>query len=812
MIKLRNKLNNKGETFVMVLVTTLFVAILATIVIIITRYALKNYQLRKQGTDSFYSAEKALNEFESSLRSTTNEAFGKAYTIWLQQYSSLTGEKSEEKFFELFRDYFTESITDKVLKLFDDNELVSGNHKINDPVGTGGLMLSYKEFYKDDVKDDGSGVVLPVGERYVIYMEPPTIRTDANGKIQIADGRVGIENIKIMYVAPDGTAKKIETDISIKVDYPGLLGDRSTGTFNEFCSDYIFISDGEIKNDAGLKAEIDGNVYAGTGINFAGFGGAGNTIVESNKNNTNFISNVQRVIISRAALTVSNKAEVIISTGCDYRDGATLAASVFADYSDRTGVWVKDIIIDDSSSNSVNTKLDITGSCFVADNLELNAAYSYFKMHSGNGLSSKFIGYSMTNKINGIPQAVGSSAIVVNGANSTLDLTEANAVVVAGKTFISFPENTEYEGVKGQYSSQMGESATFKALQSAYLVPGELLSVGHNPVTAEEFYAGIDVDMSKRAVSGLRMSNYVDMSTSTSGYRTFVVRYGATTMVYYYLNFRNPNKAAEYFRDYFTRFPDLNNDRMQQFGSAGKLAFNYAKMISTGNIIGYENGQMTVNGTLDPNGDSAYQTNTYNDDDLDDLQIKYSSMFAGLCGKLDPDYSGTSGKSLTAQVVNFESVKNLYDVDVVGSTVSVESQGSGLSIMTIENVFNSQNLTSPVRFVDVPGTNECYLVIIGKNVTISQLVSAYNGRNVRGVIVVSKGNVTLNAVSINGMIIAGGDIILRGNSTTYKADPATVNNLIANDFFVNSLFSVGSIHGTIDGSDFITVDHENWKK
>lgn len=81
-----------------------------------------------------------------------------------------------------------------------------------------------------------------------------------------------------------------------------------------------------------------------------------------------------------------------------------------------------------------------------------------------------------------------SSAIVINGKNTTMDLSGLEKIMLAGKNYIA---SSQIAGKRTNSNDVMtGESLTVKGTQLAYLAPSEILADGNctNPMTYQEYF------------------------------------------------------------------------------------------------------------------------------------------------------------------------------------------------------------------------------------------------------------------------------------------------------------------------------------
>lgn len=101
------KLNNKGAALVSVLVITTFIAILATTMLYLAATNYRQKLTDYQNKDSFYTAEKALDELKSAMVGDVQDAYYKAYRKISSQLLYLENEDERQK---KFQDYFLEEL------------------------------------------------------------------------------------------------------------------------------------------------------------------------------------------------------------------------------------------------------------------------------------------------------------------------------------------------------------------------------------------------------------------------------------------------------------------------------------------------------------------------------------------------------------------------------------------------------------------------------------------------------------------------------------------------------------------------------
>lgn len=726
------KWNNTGSTLVMVLVCMLFVGIIASLVLTLTMRNVENTATISDASGNFYTGENVIDEVQANLEQIADRAAREAYVQWLQTINLMSVEEQKTAFKQLFAERFVTLVENEFLSKF--------------TAGTQDDLLV--KFDSSNVKWGGT---------------IPTVRN--NG-----DGTVSVCGVSIEYLDNTGGAARISTDLVFSLDNPGFQMNMISGT-NVKCAEYVIIADSQISAMETTGGIIQGSLYGG-GID-----------TDTGKYTKDGI-----VLGNMSSLAI-NADKLLTRTGIRLGGSSNTSVTIkgYDSKFDFTGtlhycdIWARNIDLEGGAST--DTKLQVQGNCYVADDLTLESERSSF------GLTGQYYGYSASS-INSTP--AGSSAIVVNGKNSKLDLKKASTVWIAGKSFISVPSQWGVKSSTDSVAFMQGESIAYRGTQAAYLLPGDCIpSIGHNPMTSDEYRSlfsefnangtpkesslkndAIDISVSRKK-GGVRLEDYVNRSKP---YRSVSVLYNASTsMVYLYLNFQSADKAAAYFAAYEQTYDDLVQNRMAMLEN-GTIEFDPASLVSTGNVVGYSANTVAFSG----------RTDNYNSIRVEDMQLELESKYAGLVTSLDESYSGADINSgrLTETLVDYSKVA---DRNIA---------------YAVENMELPESITeeSKLQVGD-------YKLITGKDITIEKSMNA---------IVIASGNVTIKGgAKITGLIIAKGNVTLLGGANLYS-DKYHVSYLINNDKNVRPYFIIGDqVQGDdkeIFTSDLLHVSYDNWKK
>ena len=233
--------DNRGASFVMVIVAMAIVAILAVTILWI---ALANLQMKttdEKNTDNFYSAESVLDQICTGLEGDMSAAYTEGYSKVMQSYKT----KGNAVNNEANRQASFVNTYVAALKL-----------RLADPGDAQGLTYSMDKIkgYVDSSlsKTDSSGKpVYPHAE--VTSVSTPQLKTYQN--------RTVLEGIKVEYTDEKGYKSIIQTDISLAV--PTMSFTASGGVPELFTYSLVGNTGLEIGNGA-HNVNLEGNLYAGS--------------------------------------------------------------------------------------------------------------------------------------------------------------------------------------------------------------------------------------------------------------------------------------------------------------------------------------------------------------------------------------------------------------------------------------------------------------------------------------------------------------------------------------------------------------------
>ena len=462
--KLRHN-DDHGSSFVLVIVATTFMCILASAILMgaMMTYKLKFYKLNS--LNNFYEVETALDEMYAGVGAATNEHLYSAYTTTAelvvvydtkaQAYTTLDNKSANELFKKLFMTGFVADTNYKSLKNVTDT-----------------LQSFISNEY--DAVDNPDGVRLDTSNMKLIYTDANNKTTTQyyknNGGIK-TEKQSGYENDKVQSVtfknvcvkrsvnlqgSTAGTYEQsITTDIVLTEPEYNVSFDTSSVS-NNTLYEYAILADmgvevGEDNDNRTTDAQVKGNIYAASDYYNKDYNDVAETKVTNKYESkpttmwgTKESSAYSGIFVNGKNSTLTLNSDVVVCSG-------SLAAYNGAEInlSGRTQtlseLWADNIVIGGKDGGSLKASAD----AYIFDDTELNAEKASLKFTQGS-----YFGYSYnaqdTRSLNYLRQkgylATGyklrshfsDSAIIVNGKNSTLDLQDLNSLYIAGKSYIEF--------------------------------------------------------------------------------------------------------------------------------------------------------------------------------------------------------------------------------------------------------------------------------------------------------------------------------------------------------------------------------------
>jgi len=734
--------DNRGSSILMVILVAAGIGVMAAIALWVS---LRNVQMKTTDAEikeSFYSAEGVLEQVKAGVKEKAEAAYKEAVTKDLENFAKY-GNSSQTP-----AGAASSTVSEKARRAEDFKRNFKDTFKRSIDRGSSG------EYNIKSISNlvDQSLLNSPTYPYAVVSAMNGGFSRD-EGILKDEDDKLVLKGIKVRYVSEDEQVSEIVTDITVAVPKPDVVA--ATSDLDLF--EYAIIGDKGVEVTAG-NVNIKGSVYAG-------FSDSLNRQAFVTGSYTN-VGLYDKTLIANGTVNVANNASLKASPN--------------------QKIWAGGILLDGG-------RAELTGASYVADDLTLSGERSSAK------ISGTYKGYGNDKNVAG-----SSSAIIINGKDSSIDMSGAKEVALAGYSYIATGNERLRANSTGEARNnkdiKMGESIAVKGNQIAYLMPGEWIGTdsnkeskfGHNPLSYDEYKKLLN----ERDSSG---KNYVLVDTKARAYKTGKTfeDYGVTKsdldanytkifvrpitgissdgLVYFYVNLPQ-DKAARYFSDFYAadknRAEELKKHTDYYTGTIKSAA--EANIKTVGNYTLYDNDLVVLPGktsTIDNTG-------------------KFIKTFRALCTNLTTKVkAGQRENEVFSNIIN-ESVLRGYLAGVVKKEVSV----NGVKAVITSGDYEYNSHSGDVR-----------LIVAEKNVRVSK---TFTGT------IIARGKVTVNSAGeiksddsgiiknlISEPLTAGGSDYFYKVFRDGEAFAASGSTASGNDLFAD---------GSVDLSKL--VSYSNWKK
>ena len=597
---------NKGFSLITVIIAVSFIGILGLLVLYM---ALSNFQMKitdLKGKDSFYTAERAIEEIRVGLQEDVGNSMSEAYIKVLETYDK--DENSKDVVLDKQRQ--NDFVNEFIKKLADRLEKDSDQSKYD---------LDYLKKYLDMKINENETLIVTTPSN----KEPVMTKDNKNGIL--------LKNLKVIYVDPKGYASVIETDIRLgipKVQFP------TPSTLPDLMNMIVVAGKGIICE--GGNTTISGSIYSGIlqDIN-------DNTILEKNP---------------YTSIWVKSGANLDIQSGDKFVSAGEIYTEPNASFTSEAGVtlWAQGVKL---SSAQVN----LLGTTYLSDDLTIESGsgsrvtvqgeyYGYGYPESARSSLNK---YMYDNQEKRWSDTALSSSIVINGKNTTLDLSGVRKIMLAGRSYIGTSK------VSNSNDIMMGESITVKGTQLAYLLPPELIDASKlknpemeikNPMSVSDYensglkqMNSVPLKMDAEVPElGNKSLNEIGIDSEKPVQKVFYSNNADEGYVYFYLNFKDSKASSDFMYDYYMNNSTVktNLDKYLSFYFSGtnsgiqvKDMKNYIRYVTNGNVLSYEGGEATENGTT-AKGSMGVATSPEVSQALLQEQTNYQNMWYALNRKM----------------------------------------------------------------------------------------------------------------------------------------------------------------------------------
>lgn len=734
--------DNRGSSILMVILVAAGIGVMAAIALWVS---LRNVQMKTTDAEikeSFYSAEGVLEQVKAGVKEKAEAAYKEAVTKDLENFAKY-GNSSQTP-----AGAASSTVSEKARRAEDFKKNFKDTFKRSIDRGTDG------EYNIKSISNlvDQSLLNSPTYPYAVVSAMNGGFSRD-EGIVKDEDDKLVLKGIKVRYVSEDEQVSEIVTDITVAVPKPDVIA--STSDLDLF--DYAIIGDKGVEVIAG-NVDIKGSVYAG-------FDGSLNKQAFVAKSYTN-VGLYDKTLIANGTVYVANNASLKASPN--------------------QKIWAGGILLDGG-------RAELTGASYVADDLTLSGERSSAK------ISGTYKGYGNDKNVAG-----SSSAIIINGKDSSIDMSGAKEVALAGYSYIATGNERLRDNSIGEARNnkdiKMGESIAVKGNQIAYLMPGEWIGTdsnkeskfGHNPLSYDEY----NKLLNEKDSSG---KNYVLVDTKARAYKTGKTfeDYGVTKsdldanytkifvqpitgissdgLVYFYVNLPQ-DKAARYFNDFYAADKNRAEElkKHTDFYTDTIKSAAEANIKTVGNYTLYDNDLVVLPGktsTIDNTG-------------------KFIKTFRALCTNLTTKVkAGQRENEVFKNIIN-EAVLNGYLAGVVQKEVSV----NGVKAVITSGYYEYNGSSGDVRLIVALGD-----VRVSKTFTGTIIARGKVTVNSAGEIKSDDSGIIKNLIS--EPLTAGGSDYFYKVFRDGEAFAASGSTVSGNDLFAD---------GSVDLSKL--VSYSNWKK
>lgn len=771
---LKKNRNDKGFSFVMVIVAIGVVAILIAVVLLL---AYQNYKMKMTGLkseDNFYSAEQVLDEIKAGLQGDMSSSVSDAYSYVMEHYTETEGQDGVRNWY--FQTQYVDDLYGTLLKDGTNGEYdlaYISNYVLQGSPGeasaaaapadgegvTPGYMVEYTDGSKVELLCAVSNVAVVDDEGSLVAGEKPLEFSYSKG--------ITLNGLTVKYTNAQGYLSVISTDLVLGIP---SINFTQTATSPDLLSYAMIAEEGlELSNNLGGRSVIDGNTYAGV------------------------------LNIDNANLTVKADDYLVVKDGINITTSATtneeLAKENYHFVHEGGALWTDGITLDGAT-------LRMDGDIYVRDDLTLNGKESIASV------AGKYLGYSNPKLLNDFTnEADTSSAIIVNGRKSVIDFKDLDALLLAGNGYVDI-DGTASDYFENDKAVRMGESIAIKSNQLAYLAPAEAIRVSKGIVTQSGNPMGViaEGELSELSVylntqiplEELGGKSLRELGIDADDCQKYIVQEAAadgTLTIYVYMDL-DAEKASAYFE--------------ARYGSdTEKYAKIYLPSVADADDFkDVFDRNMSSMDRLDINGNIANVANhNLEERDVQQEILGYQNAFKALTKKLILTYSvltdaeKNESSTLYSNLVNETALKNFL-VSKAGKKAVFRTPVTEMDAILIDGDYTVTSADENVRFIVATGNVDVTadfqgLIVAKGTVTVS------GGANITAV--------PEETAAVFQCIYGTDKAEVKDNSGAIVSPMSYFNE--GEQYLLNGIAS-GYVSGTL-GDQINLADYiqfENWKK
>lgn len=650
--KLR-KINNHGSSFVLVIVSTTFLSILVSALLLgaMLAYKLKFYKVNS--LNNFYSVEKAMDEIYAGIGATTNEYLYLAYTTTAElvvvyddvnkEYKNLDNDEANELFKKLFMRGITTDNNYKEIKKFADTlqTYISDDSVTLD---TTNMQIVFQDengkCLKQYFKSNGKAT-----------SDFPDAGFDAEKIEKIFFKNICVKRSITMSSSEVGTTagtyeQSITTDIVLVEPEYNVSFDMASSSTDSLYN-YAILADMGIEVDdatTGTDVFIKGNIYAASDYYNKEYNAAADKKVteEYDKAKTTTWGSTNNsaysgIYVDGENTSLTMNSDVIVCSGA-------LAAFNGSDISlsGRSSLlaelWADNIIIAGTKGGNITA----AANAYIYDDTELNAEQSSLTFTKG-----RYFGYSYAaddiRSVNLLRTAgylatgyelkshFSDSAVIVNGKGSTLNFKNLDSLYIAGKSYIEFSKIAASTVNPADTSITVDKDADFAFTSLKDYSTGQSLDVKSNQLIFLTQWEPVANSEKKDADTGITTvklrfpSTFAADTTMRSLYQDFLDSSDQITAI----------KQTVSGHDYYYLYIEAGDSDGDGISNAEEFAEKYYDMFNSGygdaitgklyNVANYE--EFEVKLVMPSTGNTDIDTSLVNADGAVTYQKADDSLF-----------------------------------------------------------------------------------------------------------------------------------------------------------------------------------------
>lgn len=814
--------DDRGSAMVMVIVIIAFIAILVSVLMFVS---FSGYQMRaadRRTKDNFYTAETVLDEINVGLQGEISAALTKAYSEVMNNFALYRSANARNK--ALHEMYYKE-LQERLQKSSSEQDYYSvakllsylSADSLGDGDGTRATFLSGGATY---------GAIVESNLEYATEPEKYKMVVENSNKLVLKD-------LKVSYVNESGYISMISTDIRISIPAFNFAQAAALPDLDQCCmiaDDTLFMGN----TSAGGSVVLKGDAYAGQMLVGTPKDPVYSAFDKDKKADEKTPMALPTLLPTSVSFEKADNAEPLSKAVVVSREDVEVSESSTLKMTD-CELWAKNM-------NLTSATAELSGTVNLKDDFTLSGQDSRAVLegeYNGFGYLASETGGAGT----GDPGTGGagagdpadtndtrpdsSSAIVINGRDSSLDLSRLERLTISGRAYVATAHNaadtaaTEDEK-KNRTNILMGESVAVKSNQLIYLAPSEAVGCrigedgiigasefGCNPLTLEQYeeiiyhpdqYCLLDGTRQIPSLGYKSLNTYISEETLSGGGTAYMPEIvfrqtNAGPLVYCYLRFRDEDAANQYFVDYYAVNAERVNQYTQLYAKEIKMADTLLYLNIAGNMLVYQGAE------------SGWKVKSSAESDGTPQQAKRLSALK------DDVYSALRAKMMrTSNQLTDDEMKKTAFPNIMDET-------------EIEVVLHE--LGSQEAKIDTLGSSPDSLILTKKD---EYVIDSSTPSSVK--MIVSLGNVTVKK-DFEGLIVAKGNITIEagGSVTLEPIDPDTFSNILStkidalsvdHDYYLLNIFNDGVSYvtsgnastdmGTKQVSFVDLITYENWSK